>query len=713
MARARKVISRILLGLLLLALVLAAGLWLLVDTGALQQQLVAQVKAKTGRDLTIPGKLRLTLFPSLGLETGKVTLANAPGFGTRPMLEVRHLALGVKLLPLLHGQLVAETVVLDGLRLRLVRDRSGRTNWDDLITTPGPAKSKKAAPTAGGSTSPSAAGPALLAIAGVEIRDARLDWQDALTGQELHLAPVDLRVGQVKPDQPFPVTARIGFATYAPQMQGSVSAAASVTLRPARKRLELADLRIRPVLRGRDLPGGRVQGALSSDAVRLDLAADRLESPAIDWQGLGLAATLADLRITGLRTKPAWEAKLRVPNFSPRKLLTTLDVPLPTMADPKTLQRLTLDARLSGNLQRAAIRELRLALDDSRLKGEVSLPRLSPPAIRFQLKIDDIDADRYLPPPPPKGKAPPPTPAAAATAGVAAQGGPSLAPLRDLDLAGELTIDKLKIMNLHSQAIHIPVKAHQGRLQLAPLSARLYGGTYAGDIRLDVTGPDPHLQLDERLKTVRIGPLLKDYLGDDKLRGTADLAATLAADGLDPLAFRRTLNGHVRFDFRDGSVKGIDIPRMERELRARLKGQAPPPANPAQETAFSRITGSAKIVNGLARNEDLRAALPHARAIGKGVVDLVGERIDYTLLVKFTSEVRGQEGQPYEKIDKPPLPVHIRGPFERPAIQPDFEALLKALAKREVERKKRELENRARKELEKKGLELLKGLGLP
>jgi len=50
--------------------------------------------------------------------------------------------------------------------------------------------------------------------------------------------------------------------------------------------------------------------------------------------------------------------------------------------------------------------------------------------------------------------------------------------------------------------------------------------------------------------------------------------------------------------------------RIEQELRARLKGQPIPPKADNAQTAFSRITGSAQVTNGLARNDDLRAALP-------------------------------------------------------------------------------------------------------
>ncbi len=710
MARAHKVISRVLLGFLLLALGLGVTLWALVDTGLWQQQLIEQIRERTGRTLSFGGDLRLMFFPALGVEATDVSLSNAPGFGERPMLQVGRLAVEVQVLPLLRGELRVDTVMLEELRLRLARNRQGLGNWQDLVR-PSSAGKRKSAP---------ATGPArratlpVLALAGIRVRDAVIDWADAREGTAFHLGPLDLDVGQIRPGQPFPLEARIALASHTPAIWGRVSLKSRITFVPEGPVLHITALAVEPDLQGKALSGARVHGQLTSPDVKIDLATNRLDSPRLQWQDAGFDLALTNLTVTGLRTDPAWRAKLVVPAFDLRQYLSHLNITLPPMADDSTLHSLALDAGITGTRQRLAIDPLRLTIDDSTLRGSLRLPRLAPVAIRYDLRLDEIDADRYLPPPerhPATVRSSPPASPDAARAG--GGHGLPLAALRRLDVEGRLRVDRLKAMNLHSQAIRVPLRARAGRIRLAPLSARLYQGTYAGDIRLDVTGPDPHIQLDEHLEQVQIGPLLRDLLGKDKLQGTANLAATLSADALDPVRFRRTLNGKAHFDFRDGVITGFDLPRIERELHARLKGQPLPAATGPSQTGFSRIRGTATIRNGLARNDDLRADFPHARAVGKGQADLVGETVDYTLWVKFTSEVEGQAGTPYEKLDKPALPVHITGPFGDPAIRPDFKAVLKELARRELKKREREMKNRARQELEKKARELFKGLKLP
>ena len=128
---------KILLGLfgaLLLLIVSAAiALPLLFDPNDYRDEISQQVEDKTGREFTMAGDLKLSVFPWLGVETNQVSLANAKGFGPEPFAEIRQLAVRLRLLPLLQKRVEIGTVVLDGLRLRLEQTASGN-NWSDLAS---------------------------------------------------------------------------------------------------------------------------------------------------------------------------------------------------------------------------------------------------------------------------------------------------------------------------------------------------------------------------------------------------------------------------------------------------------------------------------------------------------------------------------------------------------------------------------------------------
>ena len=121
---------RILLWIVMVLAVLAVGTVLvltqLVDPNEYKPQIARIVAEKTGRDLDLQGDLQLTFFPWLGVETGKLSLANAPGFGETPMVSVENARVQAKLLPLLKRRLEVDTVVLDRPVVHLQVDASGK-----------------------------------------------------------------------------------------------------------------------------------------------------------------------------------------------------------------------------------------------------------------------------------------------------------------------------------------------------------------------------------------------------------------------------------------------------------------------------------------------------------------------------------------------------------------------------------------------------------
>ena len=123
-------ITRVLgLGLLMavIALVLLAlfAVGFLFDPNDYKAEIIQAVKRETGRDLQLDGDLDLKLFPWVSVAVGEARLGNAPGFGEAPFAEIDNAKLSVKLLPLFSQKIEIGSVELDGLVLRLARDRRG------------------------------------------------------------------------------------------------------------------------------------------------------------------------------------------------------------------------------------------------------------------------------------------------------------------------------------------------------------------------------------------------------------------------------------------------------------------------------------------------------------------------------------------------------------------------------------------------------------
>lgn len=92
--------------------------------------IAAQIKSKTGRDLTIDGNLQVHPF-SLNprVSAGRVTLGNAEWGEHRPMLTADRIEFSVSLPRLMEGRIVFPEVSLRAPAVLLERDREGRRNW--------------------------------------------------------------------------------------------------------------------------------------------------------------------------------------------------------------------------------------------------------------------------------------------------------------------------------------------------------------------------------------------------------------------------------------------------------------------------------------------------------------------------------------------------------------------------------------------------------
>src|SRR5262245_6448670 len=87
----------------LLVLLLAGGVWLLVqgvDRGAVMARAAQEVKAATGRDFAVDGEVHISVWPRLALVAEGVRLGNT-AWGSRPdMARVQQLRLDIALKPL-------------------------------------------------------------------------------------------------------------------------------------------------------------------------------------------------------------------------------------------------------------------------------------------------------------------------------------------------------------------------------------------------------------------------------------------------------------------------------------------------------------------------------------------------------------------------------------------------------------------------------------
>ncbi|MGV6827515.1 MAG: AsmA family protein [bacterium] len=684
--------------LVVLVVVAVIVLPMVVDPNDYRDEIAAQVKKQTGRDLIIEDPMKLSVFPWLGLELGKVQLGNAPGFGDAPFAAIDELKLKVKLRPLIDKRIEVDTVVLDGLALNLTRNKAGKTNWGDLQKEAKPTgKDKDVAKS-------SKPGDVAIDIQGIELQNARIVWDDQQTGSGYTLSDVSLVTGQLEAGKAIPVKAGMKISSTAPRMDMEIGASGDVQVNESRERFQVAGFSVSLDAEGEGLPASGLSIKAGMDMV-FDAVADTLQIDKLNVQGPQIEIT-GSLNGSGLSASPAINGELQLQETRLKSLLALMGVVVET-TDPTALTSASGKLSLAATDNSISLDPLEIRLDGSSLKGKLAVTSFDGPTIRADLSLDDIDLDRYLPPGQESAAA---DPAAAVTAGAASTPADNFAALRSLDLNAKFHIGRLKAFNIFMQDTNITMVSRNGVLRIDPLTSNLYEGKVKGAYKLDVTGDKPQLHLKENLSGVQVGPLLSDFADFDKLLGTGDISADVRMTGLSEQEIRNSLNGDLAFSFKDGAYKGINVAQVIRDAQGMLSGKTYP-ADKDPKTDFSELSATAKITNGVVVNKDLKAQSPLLRINGEGKVNLPKDKIDYTLTTKVVGSLEGQGGTVGKELEGVAIPVRLKGDLKNPKPSVDPQALAQALAGSKLDVQKDKVKEKLDKKLKEKGLDnMLKGM---
>ncbi|MCG2634976.1 MAG: AsmA family protein [Gammaproteobacteria bacterium] len=679
-----KALFKILAGLLLLLVVILVAaivvIPMVVDPNDFKPQISEQVKKATGRDLTIEGDISLSVFPWLGLELGHTTLSNHAAFGAEPMLEIGQAGVRVKLMPLLQKELIVDRLKLDGAVVRVGRLTDGTTNWSDLAAAGG---ADEAGEEKTESDRDEAAALAGLAIGGLDVTSARLIWDDAQSGSRYELAALNLVSGEMRVGRPIDLDLNFNLESSAPAIAGAVALTTQVTFDPDRANYLLKGLLFKADLKGETLPGGALALKLQAD-VEADLAADAATLSDLQLELFDLALS-GDAAITGLQSAPMVEGQFKLADLNPRTLLKTLGQVVPDTADSRVLNRLGAEFSLNASADKAELSELLLRVDDSILKGSLSVSNFAAPASRFDLALDQIDLDRYMPPASEAPKSEGGTGEAEPVNLVAA-----LAPVATLDLQGTLKAGQLMVSGLTLSDLVLSIKARGGVARLAPLSAKLYDGTLDGRVTVDASTNRPVLSLQQTLSGVQIAPLVKDLADNERVSGVANISVDLSGAGRSSDDLLADLDGNLKFSVVDGKLNGINIDRDICRARGALKalqGGAAESCDPSPDSHFSNMRGSAVVTNGVVQNQDL--LIQQVRAAGKGYLQITGggsvnlpkQTLDYRLEAARAEEVTDAAGVATLQIKGNAIPVRVSGSLESPSIRPDVAGVVKEKAK--------------------------------
>ncbi len=596
-----------------------------IDIRDYKPQLEEKVAEATGRPFSLGDDLSLSLFPWAGISFSDLRLGNTPGFSEKELVTVRSFDVRVKLLPLISKDIQVKRFILNEPKITLVKNKKGQVNWaqpDDAKEKSGAEKTTK--------TSKSSAEAGLpikdLTVGEFTIENGSVIWIDHTTDTRKKITAVNLKLKDVSLERPV----KLSFSALLDDQPLSI------------------DGTVGPV--GKDFKQATIPLALDIKA---------LKELALQLNG----------KVKNPGSKPGVDIAVEIKAFSPRELLAALGQEFPVAtSDPKALGRVALKANLKGDQKKFTVSDGILNLDESTLKFSLNASDFSKPNLAFDLNLDRIDADRYLPP---KSEQQP------AAEKPAQKQAPDYTPLRKLILDGRIQIGQLIVNRAKIEDLHLQIKAKDGIFNLDPLKLNMYQGKVSGVGNFNVQTNTPKSSLNLNVENIQAGPLLRDVLEKDVLEGVTNANIKLAMSGDDAPTIKKTLDGNGQVRFNDGAIIGIDLAGMVRNVKSAFGLEQKPAQRP--RTDFAELTAPFSIKQGNVHTPQTSLKSPLIRVIAAGDAHLVKETLDFRVEPKVVGTIKGQ-GDTEERSGLM-VPVLVTGTFSKPKFAPD----LAGMAKKQLE----------------------------
>jgi AsmA protein len=297
--------------------------------------------------------------------------------------------------------------------------------------------------------------------------------------------------------------------------------------------------------------------------------------------------------------------------------------------------------------------------------------------------FDKLNLDRYLGAP---EKAAPQATAEKSPAKPQEDAPVDLSALKGINAKGKVQVGALEVRGLKLSELSAQINAANGRVAVAPHSAKGYEGTISGELVVDAN--KNQVALKENLAGISVGPILRDFAQQDRLEGKGDISLDVTTAGNTVNAMKRALGGTAKVHLKDGAIKGINLAEIIQKARNALGSRSAAEGESANDksrkTDFSELGASFAIKNGVAHNEDLDAKAPLFRLGGAGDINIGASSLNYVAKASLVATAEGQGGRERDRLAGLTVPVKLSGTFDDLKYEVDYRAMAGQAAKSEI-----------------------------
>jgi AsmA protein len=697
------------LGVLIIVLIAAGGaiLGMFFDPNEYKPEIEKVALEKGGVELKINGDIGWSVFPWLGLEVNKIDVKFP---GKEDLASLNQAKLSVRLPALMSGNVEMQSIVIDGLKLNLVKTKEGATNWT-ASTSSGEEKSAKASANTTEVTETTAetssnAAPLDINIDSIQITNAIVDLLDHSAGTQTTLSDFNMTSGQVVTNAFFP--AKLNFnAVQKANDQEQIKVAASLS---ADFFLDLDNqlYKIKGLQSTLNLSGEPIAGKSLELSTQADIEAD-LTKQLLTLNSLQM--NIANLKAEGNVSvndfaNPVINGKLSVATFDLNQLLKAVGQPAVITTDPKALSAISFNTELSGPANTVTAKTLSLKLDKTNFDGSAAF-NMANGNITLNLQGDKLNADSYMPPATESAKNASTSSGKGSKAPAIVYSKDPILPidtLKTLELDASIGLKALHVSKMDVNNIAVKVSAHGGLIKISQLDANLYSGSVKNKITVDVRKKTPVIRTQKTVSGIQIGDMLKEMADFDQLTGALHSSSNITVTGNSVHAFVNSMTGKAKVNMKDGELHGIDMAQTVCQGMNNIGSLGIDTQEVDRSTPFANMGASVKIKNGIVDSRDLKAALDAMVLSGKGKINLLKQNLDYRLGFMVEKNLFKETCSFPNKLEGVEIPVNCKGSFNTDPAQlckPDL-SFLKDLMKKEVEAKVEKEKEKAKAKVEEK-----------
>ena len=638
MARAIKIFLIVIAALVVLLAATVFVVTQVIDPNDFKPQIREQAMTQANLDLEIPGDLAWQFWPSLGVSLGRTEARIA---GEEELFAgINSASVGVAVWPLLFGQVEMDGVTLDGLEVNLVETADG-ANWEKI----GPQDGAEEETTPAEEEQPGESGgmDIPLTIPSVAITDGKIRYRNTTDGTDIRVEHFNFNAQDVSLEEPFPMQMSL---RYQDQSDMRVDLNLDTTLAAD---LDNNHFVLDPMTLDADIAGMTTNPVSVHLEQKLDvnLDEDRAQVTDLLLEAAGTRTT-GNATVTGLTGEMKVAGQIDTEPFDANAALEAIgEEPIET-SDDSALSKVALSATLDGPANSVMVNPLKVTLDSSTLNGKAGLENLETGKIVFDLNLDKITLDGYLPPQSDEEDSAAASGAGGGTGGK--EGGTTqlseaeLIPvdsLRPLLLDGSLKIGELNYDTLQASNIVFNVDAKDGVLRLTKASGDTLQGGFNASGRLDVSGNTPRISFKQNVSSMQLQPVVAMALDKDLAKGIFSMDLDFSASGNSEKALVNSAKGNASMNLADGTVRGLNLYGTlvggVNDMLGRFQGlsalipnqeSGKLPAALSEDTKIIDLTTKASLNQQVANLDSLEAKLDKGTLSGNGWMNMLTQEFD-------------------------------------------------------------------------------------